>query len=257
MSLNELEALIRTCLEEFYRRRIENLSNLSLKKVLQRKNPYLMRALGICTAAELVEYLLRIHTQASDETIFGDAFVEPVVLAVCSGKKSSAKGIDVEIDTEDTYKAIAVKSGPNIFNSSQTARMNDEFQELQNRLRQYLRNLGKQFDPILGCSYGKRVSEPTRTRRYRIVSGQAFWRELTGDEEFYLKLIRLMQDYPEKQREIYQKEWDKAVNRFTRDLLNEFASEEGTLDWEKIVRFNSEQPQEPPPPRASRSESRT
>lgn len=58
MSLNELESLIRDCLEEFYRRRIENLSKLSLKKVLQRKNPYLMRALGIRTAAELVEYLL-------------------------------------------------------------------------------------------------------------------------------------------------------------------------------------------------------
>ena len=245
MSLNELESLIRDCLEEFYRRRIENLSKLSPKKVLQRKNPYLMRALGIRTAAELVEYLLQIHTQASDETIFGDAFVEPIVLKVCEaygGKKSSAKGIDVEIDSGNIYRAIAVKSGPNIFNSSQTARMNDEFQELQNRLRQHLRNLGKQFDPILGCSYGRRVSEPTRTRRYRIVSGQAFWRELTGDDEFYLKLIRLMKDYPEKQREIYQQEWDKAINRFTRDLLNEFAGEDGALDWEKIVRFNSEQP---------------
>ncbi|MCS7065583.1 MAG: PmeII family type II restriction endonuclease, partial [Fimbriimonadales bacterium] len=150
----------------------------------------------------------------------------------------SAKGIDIEIEAE-TYKAIAVKSGPNIFNSSQTARMNDEFQELQNRLRQHLRQLGKQFDPILGCSYGKWVSNPTAKRRYRIVSGQAFWKEITGDSDFYLKLIRLMRDYPEKQRERYQDEWSKAVNRFTRDLLNEFADENGLLDWEKIATFNS------------------
>lgn len=239
MNLNELEEIVRSCLEEFYRRRIENLSRLSLKTVLKRKNPYLMRAIGVGTAAELVEYLLQIHAQASDETIFGDTFVEPIVLAVSAGRKSSAKGVDVEIETGNRYKAIAVKSGPNIFNSSQTARMNDEFQELQNRLRQHLTNLGKQFDPILGCSYGKRVSAPTTKRRYRIVSGQAFWEEITGDPEFYLKLVRLMKDYPEKERERYQQEWNKAVNRFSRDLLNEFADESGQLDWERIVRFNS------------------
>ncbi len=239
MNLNELEALIRKCLEDFYRRRIENLSSLSLKKVLKRKNPYLMRAIGLGTASELVEYLLQIHTQASDETIFGDAFVEPIVLAVSQGRKSSARGVDVEIETGKSYKAVAVKSGPNIFNASQTARMNDEFQELQNRLRQYLTSLGKQFDPILGCSYGKRVSPPTKKRRYRLVSGQAFWEEITGDPDFYLKLVRLMRDYPEKERERYQEEWNRAVNRFTRDLLNQFADEQGALDWEKIVRFNS------------------
>jgi len=238
MNPSELEELIRRCLDEFYRRRIANLSTLSLEKVLSRKNPYLMRAIGLRTADEVVKYLLQIHTQASDETIFGDAFVEPIVLAVSGGKKSSAKGVDIEIEAE-TYKAVAVKSGPNIFNASQTARMNDEFQELQNRLRQHLQKLGKSFDPILGCSYGKRVSNPTTKRRYRIVSGQAFWQEITGDPDFYLKLIRLMRDYPEKQRERYQQEWDKAVNRFARDLLNQFANEEGSLDWEKIVRFNS------------------
>jgi len=123
--------------------------------------------------------------------------------------------------------------------SSQTARMNDEFQELYHRLRQHLVQLGKQFDPVLGCAYGKRVSPPTTKRRYRIVSGKAFWEELTGDPEFYLKLVRLMQDYPEQQKQRYQQEWAKAVNRFTRDLLNEFADSNGALDWEKILRFNA------------------
>jgi hypothetical protein len=117
--------------------------------------------------------------------------------------------------------------------------MNDEFQELHNRLRQHLSQMGKQFDPVLGCAYGKRVSPPTTKRRYRIVSGKAFWEELTGDPDFYLKLVRLMQDYPEQQKQHYQQEWAKAVNRFTRDLLNEFADSSGALDWEKILRFNS------------------
>ncbi|BCW94780.1 MAG: hypothetical protein KatS3mg018_0262 [Fimbriimonadales bacterium] len=239
MNPEALQNLVKKCLEDFYKRRIGNLSNLQLKQVLKRKNPYLLRAIGLRTAAELVEFLLQMHTQASDETIFGETFVEPIALAISGGHKSSAKGIDLEIDAGTQYKAIAVKSGPNVFNSSQTARMNDEFQELYNRLRQHLSQLGKQFDPVLGCAYGKRVSPPTTRRRYRIVSGKAFWEELTGDPEFYLELVRLMQDYPEQQKQAYQQEWAKAVNRFTRDLLNEFANAEGELDWEKIVRFNS------------------
>lgn len=239
VELSELEALVRRCLDDFYSRRISNLSNLRLKELLKRKNPYLLRAMGLRTAGELVEHILLLHAQASDETIFGDAFVEPIVLAVSRGRKSGAKGIDIEIEEEKTYKAIAVKSGPNIFNASQTARMNDEFQELQNRLRQHLRNLGKQFDPILGCSYGKRVIEPSAKRRYRVISGQAFWQEITGDPDFYLKLMRLMYDYPDRQRERYLQEWANAVNRFTHDILNDFARADGTLDWEKIVQFNS------------------
>ena len=184
MSPDALQDLVKQCLEAFYTRRINNLSGLRLKDVLKRKNPYLLRAIGIRTASELVEYLLQMHTQASDETIFGETFVEPIALAVSGGHKSSAKGIDLEVDAGTVYKAVAVKSGPNVFNSSQTARMNDEFQELHHRLRQHLSQLGKQFDPVLGCAYGKRVSPPTTKRRYRIVSGKAFWEELTGDPEW-------------------------------------------------------------------------
>ncbi|CEK20052.1 PmeII family type II restriction endonuclease [Chthonomonas calidirosea] len=75
VELSELEALVRRCLDDFYSRRISNLSNLRLKELLKRKNPYLLRAMGLRTAGELVEHILLLHAQASDETIFRDAFV--------------------------------------------------------------------------------------------------------------------------------------------------------------------------------------
>lgn len=242
MEPDKLEQHIIECLNKFYRRRLKNLSTLKLKEVLKRRNPYLMRAIGIGNAAELVEYLLTSHTQASDEGIFGDAFIEPLVLLICEsmgGHKSGAKGIDIEIVIGSNYKAIAVKSGPNIFNSSQTARMNDEFQELQNRLRQHLKSLGKQFDPILGSAYGSRDSAPTKKRLFRTLAGQAFWKEITGDPDFYIRLVQLMREHPSKHRLEYKEEWDKAINRFAKELLNQFAKEDGSLDWEAIVRYNS------------------
>jgi hypothetical protein len=172
---------------------------------------------------------------SSDEGIFGDAFFEPIAKAVSGGHVSPSEGIDVAIETAKIYKAIAVKSGPNIFNASQSKRMNDEFASLRSRLLK----LHKQFDALLGHGYGRKNADPTSKRIYRIRSGEAFWTELTGDPDFYLKLIRLMRDYPLRHRTAFEREWGKAVNRFERDFLNEFATPDGGIDWEKLVRFNS------------------
>jgi hypothetical protein len=54
-----------------------------------------------------------------------------------------------------------------------------------------------------------------------------------------LKLIRLMRDHPRQHHLRFEKEWNKAVNRFEREFLNEFATPDGGIDWEKLVRFNS------------------
>lgn len=239
MTPNELEEIIKQALERFYQRRIASLSELQLKDVLKRKNPYLLRAIGVVSATELVRELLLQHISASDETIFGEQFVEPIALAVCGGKKSSAEGIDIEIDQPTTYRAIAVKSGPNIFNSSQVRKMNQQFEELRRRLDQYLRRVGKHFDPILGAAYGRKNLPPSRKRSYRLIAGQAFWQEITGEPDFYLKIIGLMKDYPEQHRKRFDEEFAKASNRFARDLLNEFADKDGRLDWEKLVEYNS------------------
>jgi hypothetical protein len=235
MDSNELEALIKSNLEEFYRRRIQKLSTLKLKDTLRKKNPYLFRAIGIQKASEIVTGLLQAYMSSSDEGIFGDAFFEPIARSVSGGHVSPSAGIDIAIETETTYKAIAVKSGPNIFNASQSKRMDDEFKALRSRMLK----MRKQFDALLGGCYGRKYSDPGSNRIYRIRCGQAFWEELTGDPDFYLKLMRLMRDYPNDHRVQFEGEWNKAVNRFEREFLIEFATQDGGIDWEKLLHFNS------------------
>lgn len=235
MTSNELEQLVRQCLDDFYRRRLAKLSGLKLKDTLRKKNPYLFRAIGIQNAAEIVEGLLQAYMSSSDEGIFGDAFFEPIAKAVSGGTVSPSDGVDIAVETDNVYKAISVKSGPNIFNASQSKRMNQEFLTLRSRLYK----THKQFDALLGHGYGKKVGEGTSERIYRIRAGQAFWEELTGDSNFYIKLIELMKDYPAEHRALYQVERDKAVNRFTLEFLTEFASADGGIDWNKLLRFNS------------------
>ena len=98
----------------------------------------------------------------------------------------------------------------------------------------------KQFDPILAHGYGRLRTEPNQDRVYRDRSGQAFWAEMTGDPDFYLKLIRLMRDEPLKHREQYAPAWYGAINRFTVEFAQDFCFPDGRIDWEKLVRFISE-----------------
>jgi len=237
MDIGELETLISKCLRDFYDRRLQKVKDLKLQGFLRRKNPYLFRALGIQKASEIVERVLTDYISASDETIFGDAFFEPVARIVSGAKTSDAEGVDFVIESGERITAVALKSGPNIYNASQKKRQSQEFLAVRSRLYK----LQKQFDPILGHAYGRLKTEPTKDRIYRDRSGQAFWTEITGDSDFYLKLVRLMKDVPTKHRREYTPAWDAAINRFTAEFIKDFCFPDGSIDWEKLVRFVSEE----------------
>lgn len=235
MNQSELEDLIRQSLDEFYRRRIKRLSELKLSEVLRKKNPYLLRAVGALKASELVEEILHAYMSSSDETIFGDAFFEPIARLCSGGTVSPSEGVDVAVETDTVYKAFSIKSGPNIFNASQSKRQDDEFNSLRHRLHK----IHKQFDPILGHCYGRRASSRRGKRSYRVISGQALWEELTGDPDYYIKLIELMRDYPYEHRKKFELEWASAANRFVKEFVDNFNNPDGTINWEKLLRYNS------------------
>lgn len=92
----------------------------------------------------------------------------------------------------------------------------------------------------MGHAYGRLKTEPTKDRVYGDRSGQAFWTEITGDDDFYLKLIRLMKDEPLKHKEEYTPAWDAAVNLFIAAFVKDFCFPDGRIDWEKLVQFVSE-----------------
>ncbi len=235
MDIHKLEQEIARCLERFYESRLEGLGKLSLQKVLSKKNPYLYRALGVEKAAEIVEQILTAYVGSSDETIFGNTFFEPIAILASGAKVAESEGVDFTVETKDRFLAVAVKSGPNWGNADQHKRQSTNFDALRKRLYK----IQKQFDPLCGQAYGKQSSEPTDNSRFRRRSGQAFWEEITGDSDFYLKLVRLMKDIPAKNRPKYRKLWDQAVNRFTANFITDFCRASGEIDWEKLVAFTS------------------
>jgi hypothetical protein len=235
MDLARLEALIADCLARFYKARLEGLTRLKLKNVLRKKNPYLYRALGFEKASEIVEQVMMAFLSSSDETIFGNIFFEPIARLAAKGKVADGEGVDFVVESRKKILAVAVKSGPNWGNADQHKRQSTNFDALRKRLFK----MQKQFDPLCGQSYGQQCSEPTDNARYRRRSGQAFWEEITGDPDFYLKLTRLMKNVPAENRQIYKPVWDAAVNRFTAEFITDFCNPDGAIDWEKLTAFSS------------------
>lgn len=234
ISSDLLENKISELLDNFYERRIAKISELKLKSTLKRKNPYLYRAIGMEKASDVVESLLMAFMSSSDEGIFGDAFFEPLAQYVSGGVVSPSEGVDVAIETLTSYKAIAVKSGPSVFNSQSKKRQAQDFKSLRNRLAK----LHKHFDPIVGYSYGNK-QQRNPNADFRELAGQAFWAELTGESDFYLRIIRLMKDKPQRHLPKFRSAWGAAVNRFTMEFIQEFCNDDGSIDWEKLVLFNS------------------
>ena len=74
---------------------------------------------------------------------------------------------------------------------------------------------------------------------YTELAGKEFWEELTGDSEFYIKLIRYMDKLPEKYVEDFDISYQKAANRLVKEFTQEFCLDDGGIDWEKLVKVNS------------------
>ena len=223
-------------LEEFYKSLIANLENLNIKKVLRRKNPYLFRAKAINGASKIVDALLSAFVSSSVETIFGNVFFEPIATSASKGYKALAEGVDIMVERDDTIYAIAVKSGTSVFNADSRKKQEQNFIAAQKLAQQ----AKKRFVPIVGYGYGKkRQNDRGLPKFYTELAGQDFWEELTGDKDFYIKLIRIMDKLPEKYIKDFETAYQKAANRLVKEFTNEFCAEDCAIDWEKLVVFNS------------------
>ncbi|NMA06514.1 MAG: cytoplasmic protein [Ruminococcaceae bacterium] len=227
---------IAVALEEFYSALIAKVDQLNIKSIMKRKNPYLFRAKAMNGAAQIVDAILAAFVSSSEETIFGNVFFEPIATAASQGQKALAEGVDIMVERDNTIYAIAVKSGTSVFNASSKKKQEQNFMAAQKLAQQ----VHKRFVPIIGYSYGKKkVSDRGVPKFYQELAGQDFWTELTGDDKFYIKLIRYMGTLPEKYVEEFEKSYQKAANRLVKEFTTEFCLEDGSIDWEKLVEFNS------------------
>lgn len=234
----EVEKAIAKALEEFYNSLLAKIDTINITDIIKRKNPYLYRAKAMQSASEIVESVLSATVSSSEETIFGNCFFEPLAIAASGGNKALAEGIDIMVEDKDnnTIYAIAVKSGPSVFNNDSKKRQEQNFNAAK-KLAQQAKAI---YEPIIGYSYGKkRSSGRGRPTIYKELAGQDFWAELTGDSQFYIKIISYMGNKPEQYLEKYRESYNKASNRLVKQFTENFCDEDGSISWDRLVKFNS------------------
>ncbi len=225
-------------IELFHHRRLNNILELRLDKILQRKNPYLFKAKNLSLAQDLIKCLIDAHLSSQEEGIFG-GFLEELAVFICNrvynGRKSSAEGIDLEFERDNIKYLITIKSGPHWGNSRQIARMKDDFRKAQKILR--TNNAGMQTMMINGCCYG-RDDQPEKGD-YRKLCGQRFGEFISGDENLYIEIIEPLGYRAKEKNEQFFTEYDKVINKFTLSFVQKFCAENGAILWDKLVQFNS------------------
>ncbi len=223
---------------DFHQNRLAGLDKLKLQNVLGRKNPYLFRAKNQVSANEIVKGILDSFLSSSEETIFGD-WLEGLAIFIAGevygGKKSSAHGIDLEFDRDGIHYIVSIKSGPNWGNSSQIKKLETDFKTAKKILHTSKSKL--HVEAVNGCCYGKNA-HPDRGE-YQKLCGQDFWEFVSGRSDLFVEIIEPLAAKAKERNEEFIERYHCKLNLFVREFLRDYAFEDGSVNWEKIVRLNS------------------
>ena len=238
ISDDQITAYVEANIGAFHDKRLESLNKLNLRSLLRRKNPYLFKSKNISVAADLIRSLLDAHLSSQEETLFGD-FLEGLAIYVAEivhgGQKSAAEGIDLEFTAEDARYIVSVKSGPNWGNSSQIARMKDNFSTATRVIRQGNRTAN--VIAVNGCCYG-RDNNPDKGGYFKYC-GQEFWELISGDSDFYTRIVEPVGHNAKQRNRTFAEQYGAVINRLSQEFTTGFCAAGGAIDWPKLVAFSS------------------
>lgn len=239
LNIKDVIHYVENNISTFHDKRIESLNSLRLPVILKRKNPYLFRAKNVTTTTEIVNGIVDAHISSSEEGIFGD-WLEGLAIfineKVYGGKKSGINGIDLEFDKDGNRYIVSIKSGPNWGNSSQIAKLKDEFKKAKITLR--TSNSKINVIAINGCCYGI-DNKPDKGDYYKLC-GKKFWSFISGNDDLYTEIIEPLGHKAKEKNDKFVKIYNQRLNKFVKEFSNEYCKESGEIDWKKLVKFNSE-----------------
>ena len=242
LNLKSVTQYVEKNIGEFHQKRLDIVNGIKLKEVLKSKNPYLFKAKNVSSANEIVEGILDAYLSSSEEGIFGNWLERLAIFindSVYKGRKAGIEGMDLDFDKGGHRYLVSIKSGPNWGNDSQIKKMIDQFDSARKRLST---SGGKgSIICVNGCCYGKsrEQSEYKSKGNYYKKCGKRFWELISGEPDLYIKIIEpLGHEAAEKNNE-FKTSYGNLVNRLTKDFLDDFCREDGSIDWEKLLIFNS------------------
>jgi hypothetical protein len=90
---------------------------------------------------------------------------------------------------------------------------------------------------VNGCCYG-RDNKPDKGDYFKYC-GQRFWEFISGNSNLYTEIIEPLGYNAKEKNDAFLVTYSQMINKFTRDFSNNFCKQDGSIDWEKLVVFNS------------------
>jgi len=141
----------------------------------------------------------------------------------------------LEFENLGIHYVVSIKSGPNWGNSSQQKKLEEDLRDAVRRIKQS--QFGKNVQPVLGICYGKTRTE--YLRGYLKVVGQNFWYLISENKDLYTDIIEPIGYRAKEHNEAFFRERARVENRFTKEFLDRFCNVDGSIDWVRLVEFNS------------------
>lgn len=240
--LKDITQYVEENIGDFHKRRLEKVTGLKLKIVLLAKNPYLFKAKNVTDAHDIIKDILNASISSSEESIFGNWLERLAIFindSVFQGRKSGIPGIDLDFDKDGKRYIVAIKSGPSWGNDGQIKNLITEF----NTARRRFNTSGGIVNLVCvnGCCYGRSREqyEYKPKGNYYKLCGQKFWELISADPELYTKLIIPLGHEAQERNEEFAEMFSNLTNRLTLEFLQEFCNPNGSINWEKLVIYNS------------------
>lgn len=238
INLKDVTQYVEDNIGVFHSKRIDRIKKIKLNQILRRKNPYLFKAKNSLTAEQIIRSLLDAHISSNEETVFGD-WLEGLAIFInnklYNGSKSSAKGIDLEFDKDGTRYIVNIKSGPNWGNASQITKMKTDFLSASRTLR--TSNSKLKIVAVNGCCYGK-DKNPDKGDYFKYC-GQDFWEFISDSKDLYTDIIQPLGHKSKEKNQEFDESYSIVINKFTRQFSIDYCNNNGTINWAKLVKFNS------------------
>jgi hypothetical protein len=204
----------------------------------------LLIAKGITTPRELVKSILDAFLSSQEETMLG-GFLEGLAIFIAQKSygahgKSSAQGIDLELDKDGRRHFVAIKSGPAWGNSSQIEKMRSDFKAAMKVYGQSPDALPVQC--INGCCYGKQPRSSEHRGDYIKYCGQRFWEFISGDSDLYIKLVEPIGHQAKERNEEFLAQYELVVDSFTEEFRSAFCGKDNRILWDKLMAISSKAP---------------
>jgi hypothetical protein len=91
---------------------------------------------------------------------------------------------------------------------------------------------------VNGCCYG-RDDNPDKGE-YLKLCGQRFWSFISGSDSLYTNIVEPLGHKARERNDEFKEAFSQVVNLFTVEFTQTFCSDDGRIDWQRLVEMNSQ-----------------